>query len=97
MSEFQQQPLCTLDTYEIKGKAGDMEKGKNKTKQKPKLHIRLHFKEQTQSQRKAGDLSVLASGTVKPRTITDPGKTKGRGRMKGKEKKKMASGRSWAL
>lgn len=59
-----------------------------KTKQKPKLHIRLHFKEQTQSQKKAGDLSILASGTVKPRMITDPGKTKGRGRMKGKEKKK---------
>lgn len=54
MSEFQQQTLCKLDTYEIKGQAREMEKGKNKTKQKSKLHIRLHFKERTQSQRKAG-------------------------------------------
>lgn len=34
MSEFQQQTLCNLDTSEIEGEAGEMEKGKKQNKTK---------------------------------------------------------------
>lgn len=79
MSEFQQQTLCKLDTYEIKGKAGEMEKGK-KTKQNKNLSCTLGFTSKSGHNLKGKQgPRVLASGTVRPSTmIADPGKTKGR-------------------